>query len=426
MARNFKRNINPVYAKDPFWGKYIDLNNVVVPDVSMIQNYQLTKIKMFSQDAQQRAAQKNASLNALFESGQINSLPGLINNDENYQLDKALTAIVGMMNGTYKSQKTETSDYNYDQLRQTLQGLYNKINELNSVILKNSKTGIPEHYLTELRAALNACKIESLNPIVLDNWFKHLNKFKGDFVEDAGVAWLSANKIPNITTINTGALNFQGEKTHHGQIIQDLMMLKGNIPDLENIPIEYQTPDGKLVNSTLGRFFKDMEKASANHKQLILYDAGYDTLLGLSQLNIQAKAGINQKPWNTNKSTSVRIYDFADSDDNLVISVKKTFDLLNSLDKEHQPDEDWVRNESGDYNLLADYGLATVLIKVLHLSDNEYLLTPQGFVSYADRLAYLMEKGNGRARIHIKEKVQIRAKNDDTLKQSYNVDMTKN
>ena len=55
-----------------------------------------------------------------------------------------------------------------------------------------------------------------------------LNLFKGNLVEDLGVEWLKAQKIPNITTLNTGSLNLQGEVSqgrHRGQLIQDLMML---------------------------------------------------------------------------------------------------------------------------------------------------------------------------------------------------------
>jgi hypothetical protein len=59
--------------------------------------------------------------------------------------------------------------------------------------------------------ALSACNINSLDTAVLDDWFKHLNKYKGDLVEDLGVEWLATKKIPDILTLNTGALNLQGE-----------------------------------------------------------------------------------------------------------------------------------------------------------------------------------------------------------------------
>lgn len=420
---NFKRNIHREYAGiEPFWGRYEELNNVSVPSVSAIQEYQLAKIQMFQEAASREAEKKNAALNALFQNDQINSLPGAVDQDVEIKLDKALTTIVGIMNGTYKSQKGKDSDYKYEELKVTLNYLYDAIQSLNKTIVSNGGTGIPESYLTTVQNAMAACSIGSLNSGVLDEWFKHLNKYKGDLVEDIGVAWLSAKKIPNIMTLNTGALNYQGTKTHKGQIIQDLMMLEIPELDLASIEINYKTPDGNSVTTDLKTFIAAMEAANGEHKQIILQDAGYDTLLELSKLNIQAKAGINQKPWNTNKSTSVSIGEFGN--DGMVISARRTFELLHSLDQEHQPEEDWVENSSRDYNLLADYGLATVLFKVLHLGEggNEYLLTPQGFVTYTDRLKYLMEKGKGRSRIHIQQPVTI---NNNTLGTVYTVDMTK-
>lgn len=420
---DFKRNIHREYVgMEPFWGRYEELNNVSVPSVSAIQEYQLSKIQMFQEIASRGAEKKNATLNALFQDDKINSLPGSVDQDAEIRLDKSLTTIVGIMNGTYKSQKKEGSDYKYEELKITLNYLYNAIQSLNKAIISNGGNGIPEQYLTTVQDAINACSISSLNSSVLDEWFKHLNKYKGDLVEDIGVAWLSAKKIPNIMTLNTGSLNYQGTKTHKGQIIQDLMMLE--IPDLDltSIDIDYKTPNGETVTTNLRDFIAAMEAASNEHKQIILQDSGYDVLLELSKLNIQAKAGINQKPWNVNKSTSVSISEFGD--DGMTISARRTFELLHSLDQEHQPEEDWVENSSRDYNLLADYGLATVLFKILHLGEggNEYLLTPQGFVTYTDRLKYLMEKGRGRSRIHIQQPVTI---NDNTLGTVYSVDMTK-
>ena len=71
--------------------------------------------------------------------------------------------------------------------------------------------------------------------------------------------------------------------------------------------------------------------------------------------------------------------------------------------------------------MLADYGLATVLFKILHLEEqgNQYLLTPEGFTTYTQRIKTLMEKRQ--SRIHIKGKVTI---NSNTLGTDYDVTMT--
>jgi hypothetical protein len=37
---DIRRNIEKVYKNiDPFWGKYAELNNAIVPDNGMIQNF---------------------------------------------------------------------------------------------------------------------------------------------------------------------------------------------------------------------------------------------------------------------------------------------------------------------------------------------------------------------------------------------------
>lgn len=426
MAIDFKRNINQVYKdQEPFWGKYIELNNASVPSLSAIQEYQLQKIESFQKMASQQVEKKNAAINALFTSGNINILPNQFNKDEDYELGKALTSIVGMLNGTYKanSSKDNNIQYNYELLQKTLKSLESVLAQLNQVIISNNGTGIPAHYITTLQSTIAACNITSLDTTVLNNWFKHLNKFKGDLVEDIGVAWLSTMKVPT-TTINTGAVNYQGSTVHgrKGQLIQDLMTLQIDGIELDTIPIEYRTINGTMVKTSIRDFISAMEQASNEHKQIVIEDSGYETLLQLSALNIQAKAGINQKPWNETKSTMVSIGEYTDETGGLMLSVKRTFQLLHELDQDNTPQKDiWVANQSKDYNYLADYGLATVMFKVLHLDTegNNYLLTPLGFTTFTERIKYLMEKR--RSRVYIKDNVTI---NNDTLGTAHNVGMT--
>ena len=86
------------------------------------------------------------------------------------------------------------------------------------------------------------------------------------------------------------------------------MMLDVSNISILNTPITYK-PIGspKTINSTLGQLLKDMEASSGNSKKITITDETYDTLLKFSALNIQAKAGFNQKPWNINKSNQVKI-----------------------------------------------------------------------------------------------------------------------
>lgn len=423
---DLKRNIEKVYTnKEPFWGKYAELNNATIPNIDAIQAYQLAKIEMFQRAAIQQAANKNANLNALFNNNAINSLPNIYNKEEEVILGEVITNIVNKLNWTYSYNKTKSNpEYDYQQMQQPLLALENLIKTLNNIIVGNGGQEIPSKYIDTIQETLNACKIGSLDANTLQDWFSHLNKFKGDLVEDIGVAWLSALKIPNIQTLNTGAINYQGSNKfgRKGQLIQDLMSLQISEIDLDNIPIEYKVPDGGIVKTSLREFINAMDSANKQHKQISIYDSGYETLLNLSALNIQAKSGINQLPWNESVSTSVSIGEFADYDDGLSVSAKRVFELLHELDLDDNPEKDiWVKDSSKDYNYIADYGLATVLFKVLHLEEhgNNYLLTPMGFTTFTDRIAELMRRK--RSRVSIKEGVTI---NENTLGTRYNVTMT--
>jgi len=64
---------------------------------------------MYQDAASSRVSGKNSKINALFTSGNINSLPSAYEGEEDVQLDRAITSIVGMLNGTYKSNKTNAN-----------------------------------------------------------------------------------------------------------------------------------------------------------------------------------------------------------------------------------------------------------------------------------------------------------------------------
>ncbi len=426
LRDNIRKDVFP--NMDPFWGKYEMLNRSIVPDQSMIQQFQLEKLQQFQKVMSDRVAHENAKINALFINNKINSLPSVTKADEEKKLDLSIQEIIKALNSTYnadKNKKRNNGVYNYQKLAQSLQWLLRCLQDLNATVLAtnaNNVVPIPESYIKTLKQTLAACNMESLDPTKIDEWFKNLNNFKGALVEDIGVSWLSAMDVPNITTINVGGLNYQGSGKYgrKGQLIQDLMTLKASKVDLGKIPITYKTPEGKLVTSSIAQMLHKMENASSQHKQIVLEDSGYETLLQLSALNIQAKAGINQLPWNQSKSTQVKIGQF-DNNDNLRVSTRHTFELLHELDQDPVPQKDiWVEDQDKNYNLMADYGLATVLFKILHLEENgnDYILTPQGFTTFTDRIKYLIDKKN--SYVNIKEQVKI---SENTLGESYNVSM---
>ena len=135
---------------------------------------------------------------------------------------------------------------------------------------------------------------------------------------------------------------------------------------------------------SLSEFFDFLEKYSGS-EQVKLDDAGYDLVLAAAEMGIQAKSGKNQLPWNKNKSNRISIANFGDDDHSP--SVKRAFLLLQEL--KHLCDR--VNDKSEQYNLMANYGLATCFAKFLHMDDlsNQYLLTRDGFISYYDRIMNL-------------------------------------
>jgi hypothetical protein len=226
--------------------------------------------------------------------------------------------------------------------------------------------------------------------------------------------------------INTGALhlNTSNANRNSGQLIQDLMVLNVDGVDLEAIPVQYKLAGengGRPISTTLGQLLKKMQEQSGKSKKIVIDDSTYDELLKLSALNIQAKAGLNQTPWNQTKSTEFSIGEFKNEAKLNGVGVKRIFMLLTSLKQERSPgNRVWVTKYSsdGDYNAMANYGLATILTKILHLSDrlesNQYLLTPSGFTTYTERIQYLMERHH--TAITISSSVAI---TDDTLGRPY-------
>ena len=74
--------------------------------------------------------------------------------------------------------------------------------------------------------------------------------------------------------------------------------------------------------------------------------------------------------------------------------ITKEIPKTNSRENNYQP---WmVKDSSPDYNALANYGLATVMNKVLHLSKegNQFVLTPYGFMTFSERIKQLLKTNN--------------------------------
>ena len=406
----FKRDILDPYPKSPpFWKPYDKLNNVTIPDLQAIKNYQLSKIQMFEQQSMEKLKVHSEKINKLFTSGDVNRLPSEKDEINQKMLDEVILDIVNQFNSMrgieYKKDEYGLKYYQY--MSDFAKKLVGQLNEINARL--GAENMIPSQYLEQLSKLIDNCNMNSLDTSAVEEWMRQLSNFQGALIEDLAVEWLKEQNLPDdIQILNTGSvvLNTSRENRHSGQLIQDLMVLEVSSPEILETPVQYRPIGEKeYIPSTLGQLLDDIKKANGSSKKISINDEAYDVLQGLSAMNIQAKSGKKQIPWNKNASTSVALSEFQEEkEDNLSLSVKETFQLLHSLEHEGGPDEDnsWLIREHRHYNLLADYGLATVLIKVLHLDGpegNQYLITPLGFTLYSTRLQQLMKEYKSYIRI---------------------------
>lgn len=405
------KNYNPFYdAQEPVV-KYSDLNEVIIPSNQAIQAYQLEKIEKYQEIAlaKKEKAHNTQRINQLFTSGEINTLT--LESGEELKLNEALNNIVSNLD--------EIRNFQYwkGDRRKYLNELQNKIKNLNNILTTlQSQIKIDSiafgNILDSLNSALDLCNIKSLNSKDLDMWLGKVNQLKGEVVEEIGTAWLK-ERIPELNSITTGALelrNIHSTKNwtpsisgaSPGQFISDILAL--NITDvnlLEQIEITFRygsKSSSKTVK--LKEFLAFLEKKSGSSTHIAVDDNSYETLIGLSAINIQAKSGKNQLPWNKeSKNTQVKIEEFIDEDGALV-KAKHVFSLLVSLNYTEET-KDWMQISSNKYDAIANYGLATALVKTLHLNEhgNQYLLTPNGFISYTERMRQLMKEETWIAKI---------------------------
>ena len=169
-----------------------------------------------------------------------------------------------------------------------------------------------------------------------------------------------------------------------GQYISDMIVLNMDEVNIQDsIEISFKIGQ-KGENKTLPlKNFLSLLETYTGTKQIILQDSELDKIIQFIVMGIQAKSGARQKPWNVHsKNTWVSIRDF--KVDSIIYVFQRLDDLRRSWDQNNKQ----MKIQSPAYQAFADYGVASVLDKILHLSqsDNQYLLTPNGFITYAERI----------------------------------------
>lgn len=367
---------------------------------------------------------KHAVLNEMIASGEINKGPSDYQAQQNQMMDETIQKIYDSIDQIRYNNTKEGGIAAYESGKSQNQIRNEALYQLRDAMIEvKQKAAIDSPIYDE-----DLQKIERMIAGIEKNnratgwssFIKNINQFQGETLEEIGTAWFN-ERIPKnleMRAVSTGKVYYGGGKHGvAGQLIQDMLVVNLNAPDILNdkmisFTISKNKKEQKYEMS-LSEFFDFLEKYSGS-EQVKLDDAGYDLVLAAAEMGIQAKSGKNQLPWNKNKSNRISIANFGDDDHSP--SVKRAFLLLQEL--KHLCDR--VNDKSEQYNLMANYGLATCFAKFLHMDDlgNQYLLTRDGFISYYDRIMNLHNQYGSIFTISGNDGITL---DDNTVSTSHNV-----
>ena len=381
-----------MYAKAPvlkghdaFYDDYSFLNEVDCPTEAMIHNYQLMKLKEFQAMSIKNNA-KSAKINQfLMNNGNLATSSDKYDKIVYDAMDSMFTQINQLIATGAMSKKTRTAMAENKMLENNivskLTALGTTLNELRNY----TNQTISSTYIDQLDSLISQLPNGDLDAVL-----RTLYHLKGDILEEVGTNWFN-ERIPadlQVRAYSTGAV--RGKK---GQLIQDILVM-----DMEEINLNQGVKIGfKLgANGTYQELgileFLNLVENYSGQEQIVLASEAEDVLGKMSLFGIQAKSGANQLPWNTgSKNTWVNIEDGGYND--YVRFLGHLQQLYVSWDTEHKN----IKKSSPVYGAMANYQLATQMAKVLHLSENnnQYVLTPNGFMPYVSRILELYEKKGG-------------------------------
>ncbi len=376
------------------------------PEAKAIHDYQMQKIFEFNKiaiDKSQAAYGRFYELADLLLANRTADLPQLYEDEQNKKISESIENVldtIGEMR-SIKRQSWEIMDARtrHDLMLSQLVSLSSQLDTLRDT-LKIKSVAYEENVEAIDRIIKSLSSTKTLQTKAFGEFWKNINQIQGDLLEELGTGWFN-ERIPadlNVRMITTGnvSLNTSRSNRHGGQIIQDMLAIDISGNNLEDIKISYSLKGQKQPEISLGEFIRMLDNHKSDQGKIVIDDEGYDTLLKLSKLNVQAKSGKNQLPWNVNESTSVRISEYSAEPAGGYLSALETFQLLYQLDNE-SPTDKWVKNSDPDkyYQALANYGLATVLYKVMHIDNyegNQLMITRRGFVTFSQRINEIFRK----------------------------------
>lgn len=370
-----------------FYKGWSDITGSQVPLYSEIQAYQMSKLIEFSEKTRLHSAQ-SYNVNKFLQNSSNNLNEGL----QHDIIHNKIIEIESNLRDQFFMGKWSGEEKELTQDKTLLSNVHKNLQELYNLLIQISGKDqlISGTYINKLSDYINKADGPSIYDIMKNYW-----NLQGEILEAEGVEWFN-KRVPSnlqVRAYNVGKLNIKGQ----GQMISDILILNMSQVDLyKDVQIEF-TLDGNPQSLPLIEFLNKLETYTGT-KQLVVDDNNIGKLISNAVMGIQAKSGINQLPWNVSSAnTWVSIGDFENIQEKIVLD--RIFQLRNTWDEFDQH----IKTVDSAYNALADYGLATVLNKILHLGQNEnsYLLTPSGFMTYEDRMAELFKKKGGKYYFHL-------------------------
>lgn len=390
---------NIMYAQAPilknrqeFYNDYEDLKYISKPEDKDIYEYQLRKLQEFQLQAF-KENQKAQKINDFF---QFNGSFKKSANEYDRILEKSLGDLYASINNLIASgvmhketrSKIKENQELQDKILHQLQITGNLLQELRN---KTNMT-ISSSYINKIDNLINTFP----NTSNIDDILKNLYHLKGDILEEVGTEWFN-KRVPTELKTSTRAYSTGSIHGKNGQLIQDILIMDMESINLEQSIIMDFKLDGKKYSLPLKQFLHMIEKYSGT-KQIVIDSEAEDILLKHSLAGIQAKSGINQLPWNkTSLNTHVSIEQGAGDENSIeyVNFLTKIQHLYQYWDTDHRN----IKKRTPEYRAMANYTIGTSLSKVLHLSKtgNQFVLTPEGFMPFVDRIIQLYERrGDGK------------------------------
>lgn len=368
-------------TKSEFYDSYKDLNNSKYesPGPEAIHKYQLERLNEFQKNSFKTSKKAESVNNFLLTKGTFNS-----DTDPGKQVEKSLNEIYDniipgiVRSGVLRKENRGSNEILRNQALLAIRSLEKELSTISKLVNK-PVSGL---YIDKLKNCINACPGGTLDEILGNFW-----KLQGEILEEVGTDWFNS-KIP--IDLNVEAISTAKVSAGKGQLITDILVFDMDDINLNNIEVSY-TIAGKKKQCTIGELLNIIKNYSGS-KQIVLDNSTLDKIMKIATAGIQAKSGKNQLPWNkSSKNTQIKI---SEMDKGLapVLALNRLHDLLLINSKNWDAKKN-LKIKSSAYRAMANYGVGSLINKILHLSqaDNQFVLTPKGYVTYAQRINELFK-----------------------------------